>query len=257
MFIIRWDDISNLKECLVIKITVKSERCFLPCLYRSPSQNREQFQSFCDSLNILMDNIISLNPAISIIAWDFSGNWLNRYFDTSGNTGKELDIITSTAGYTRIIDKLTHFTKHSFFCIELIFISNPSTIVDSGIEKSHCNSCHQDIIYQKINFRVPFTPPNFRTIWDCKNTYVGSFQLAIKNFICQYEFESKTDNEKVQVLNEVLMHILGNFVPHKSWKFNYKKLPWRNPNIFFSGNVLNELFYKNSLIWFIERTTYE
>ena len=57
-------DISNLKECLVAEITVKYERCFLTCLYRSHSQNREQFQSFCDSLDILMNNINCLNPAI-------------------------------------------------------------------------------------------------------------------------------------------------------------------------------------------------
>ena len=44
--IIRRDDISNLKECLGTEITVRNERCFLTCLCRSPSQNREQFQSF-------------------------------------------------------------------------------------------------------------------------------------------------------------------------------------------------------------------
>ena len=35
--IIRRDDVSNLKECLVTEITVKNEGCFLTCLYRSPS----------------------------------------------------------------------------------------------------------------------------------------------------------------------------------------------------------------------------
>ena len=35
--VIRRVDVSNLKECLVAEITVKNERCFLTCLYRSPS----------------------------------------------------------------------------------------------------------------------------------------------------------------------------------------------------------------------------
>ena len=73
--IIRRDDISNLKECLVAEITVKNERCFLTCLYRSPSQNREQCQSFCDSLDIVINNINSLNPVISIITGDFNGKY--------------------------------------------------------------------------------------------------------------------------------------------------------------------------------------
>ena len=71
--IIRRDDISNLKECLVTKITVKIDRCFFTCLYRSPSQNREQFQSFCDSLETLLNNIDSLNSSILIITGDFNG----------------------------------------------------------------------------------------------------------------------------------------------------------------------------------------
>ena len=69
----RRDNISNLQECLVTEITLKNKRCFLTCLYRSPSQNCEQIQSFCDSLDILLNNINSLNPGISIITGDFNG----------------------------------------------------------------------------------------------------------------------------------------------------------------------------------------
>ena len=201
MPIIRRGYVSNLKECLVTRITVKNEKCFLTCLYRSPSQNREQFQSFCDSLDILMNNINSLNPAISITTGDFSGKCLKWYtFDTSDNIGKELDTITSTVGYSQIIDKPTHFTNNSSSCIDLIFTSNPSILVDSGIEKSLCSSCHHDIIYGNTNFTVPLPPPHFRTIWDYKNADASSIQRAIENFSWQYAFESKTINEKVQVL---------------------------------------------------------
>ena len=57
-----------------------------------------------------------------------------------------------------------------------------------------------------------------------KNADVGSIQRAIENCHWKYAFESKTINEKVQVLSEVLMNILSNFVPQKSFKFNYKQL---------------------------------
>ena len=72
LLIIRRDDISNLQECLVTEVPVKYKRHFLTCLYRSPSQNREQIQSFCDLLDFLINNINSLNPAISIITGDFN-----------------------------------------------------------------------------------------------------------------------------------------------------------------------------------------
>ena len=152
-----------------------------------------------------------------------------------------------TAGYSRIIDKPTHFTNNSSSCIDLIFTSNPSIIVDSGIEKSLCSSCHYDIIYGKNNFRVPLPPPHFRMIWDYKNADTSSVQHAIENFNWQYAFESKTINGKVQVFSEVLMDILINFVPHKLLKFNYKQPPRMNPKISSLRKhvKLTKLFYEH------------
>ena len=70
----------------------------------SESRISESRVSFCDFLDILMNNINSLNPAVSIIFGDFNGKYSNWYsFDISDNIEKELDIITSTAGYTQII----------------------------------------------------------------------------------------------------------------------------------------------------------
>ena len=145
--------------------------------------------------------------------------------------GNELDTITLTAGYSEIIDKPTHFTNNASSCIDLIFTSNPSILVDSGIEKSLASSCHHDIIYGKIKFRVPLPPPHFRTVWDYKNADAISIQRAIENFNWQYAFERKTINEKVQVFSEVLMNILSNFVPHKLLKFNYQQPLWMNLKI--------------------------
>ena len=117
-------DISNLKKMLSYRNTIKNQQCFLTCLYRSPSQSCEQFQSFCDSPDFPMNN--SLNPAtISIIIGYFNGKCSKLYsFVTSDNTGKKSDTITSATGYTQIIDKSTHFTNYISSCIDLIFESN-------------------------------------------------------------------------------------------------------------------------------------
>ena len=189
------------------------------CLYRSPSQNREQFHSFCDSLDILMNNINSLNPAALTITGDFNGKCSKWYsFNTNDNIGKEFDTITSTTGYSQIIDK------------------------------SLCSSCHHDIIHGKINFRVPLPPPHFGTIWDYKVADASSIQRAIENLNCQFAFESKTINEKVQVFSEVFMNVFSNLVPQKLLKSNHKQPPWMNPKISSSLRKhakLTKLFYKN------------
>lgn len=81
--------------------------------------------------------------------------------DISDNIVKELDTVRSTAGYSQSIDKPTHLTNHSFSCIDLIFTRNPNIPVDSGIARSLCSSCHHDIIYGKIIYRVPFFSNTF------------------------------------------------------------------------------------------------
>ena len=148
LLIIWRDDTPILKECLVTEISVKDERCFLKCFYSSPNQYPKQFQSFYDYLDILMNNINSFNPAILIITENFNKKCSKWYFfDASDNIGKESDTIGSIAGYGQIIDKSIHFTNSSSSCIDLNFTSNPSIIVDSGIEKTLSSSSHHDIMY--------------------------------------------------------------------------------------------------------------
>ena len=62
-------------------------------------------------------------------------------------------------------------------------------------------------------------------------------------------------NENVKIFSEILINILGNFVPHKLLKFNYKQPPWMNPKISSSLRKrvkLTKLFYKNPCNWLKE-----
>ena len=44
--LILWDDINTLENCLVTEIRSQNEKCFLTCIYRSPSQNQDGFKNF-------------------------------------------------------------------------------------------------------------------------------------------------------------------------------------------------------------------
>ena len=55
--VIRRTDLSDLQECIVAEVTVDKERCFLTCLYRSLSQNDDEFETFCSDLTFLLNNI--------------------------------------------------------------------------------------------------------------------------------------------------------------------------------------------------------
>ena len=51
------DDINNLDNCLVTEIRSQNEKCFLTCIYRSPSQHKDEFKNFCTNFDTLLNNI--------------------------------------------------------------------------------------------------------------------------------------------------------------------------------------------------------
>ena len=44
--LIRRNELSILRECLVTEIIVDNEKCFFTCLYRFPNQNHEELENF-------------------------------------------------------------------------------------------------------------------------------------------------------------------------------------------------------------------
>lgn len=44
-------------KCIVCKVYMNSEKCFLTCLNRSPAQNWDQFESSSSNLSVTLSNI--------------------------------------------------------------------------------------------------------------------------------------------------------------------------------------------------------
>ena len=105
--------------------------------------------------------------ARSSIRW--SGNINTR-------VGKELDSLTSTAGYTQLIDKSTHFFKGRSSCIDLSFCNKTDFISEYEIDQSIFQTYHHIIIFTKIDPKILPLPDYNREVWDYKKTNF-SFQL--------------------------------------------------------------------------------
>ena len=119
------DDINTLDNCLVTEIRSQNEECFLTCIYRSPSQNQDEFKNFCTNFDILLNNINGELPLYSTVTGDLNARgsrwWKN---DITNYQGQELDLLTLSSGYNQIIDKPTHLINTSMSCIDLIFCTN-------------------------------------------------------------------------------------------------------------------------------------
>ena len=107
--LIRKVDICKLNECIVTEITVNNERYFLTCLYRSPSQNQEQFESFCENFIDVLSDINNQQPTCSILVGDFNAKLSKRCpSDKDSKAEQDTDTFTTTLGYTQMIGQRTH-----------------------------------------------------------------------------------------------------------------------------------------------------
>ena len=107
--LIKRGDICTLLNCLVTEICSQGEKCFLTRVCCSPSQNHDEFEDFCTKFYLLISSLNNELPLYSIITGDFNARcsrwWKNGI---TNSAGQEIDFLTSSAGYRKIIDKPTH-----------------------------------------------------------------------------------------------------------------------------------------------------
>ena len=122
---------------------------FLTCIYRFQARIMMNFKisKFGTCLNDINDDL----PLCSVLIGDFNArnSWLWKN-NITNSSGLELDSLTSSAGYRQIIDKLTHPIND----IGLIFCANLNVIFKHN-RYFYFDKYHHDIIYGKINIRVP------------------------------------------------------------------------------------------------------
>ena len=94
-----------------------------------------------------MDHINNELPICSVITGDLNARcskWCNK--DITNSVGREIDTLTSSAGYKQIINKPTHVVSNSSSCIDLIFSNNLNLLSNYVVDLSLFEKCHHNII---------------------------------------------------------------------------------------------------------------
>ena len=179
--LVQRSDLTNLDECIVCELqNSRSKRVFITALYRSPSQSSEQFLLFKDKLELTVENINQCSPYLSLLLGDFNvrnSDWWEG--DTTNVQGIEINDLTGRHGLHQIIDEPTHLLPYSKSCIDLFFSSATGFIVESGVLPSLYPTCHHQIIFAKVDFKIFFPPPYERRIWDFGKADVDSIRRAM------------------------------------------------------------------------------
>ena len=116
-------------------------------------------------------------------------------------------------------------------CIDLIFASQPNLIFECGIHPSLYNTCHHQIINAKLSLKVYFPPSYNREVWHYNRAEVDLIKKSVANFNWDRAFMNLSINDQVELLENTLLNIFRNFIPHETIKCNLKDPPWMNKKI--------------------------
>ena len=146
--------VNYLSECLNFEIMIANKICNFITLYRSPSQNQDDFQTFIDNLEMNLETLAQRNPFLVVLG-DFNGkskHWCSQ--DSTKFEGITIENVTSQFGLSQIITEATHFLESSSSCIDLIFTTQPNLVVESGVRPSLQSNCHHQIVFAKFNLQI-------------------------------------------------------------------------------------------------------
>ena len=65
-------DIFYLQECIVFELKIGNKFCKIVSLYRSPNQSQDEFETFTNNLELILDKIFETNPFLVIVLGHFN-----------------------------------------------------------------------------------------------------------------------------------------------------------------------------------------
>ena len=138
-------------------------------IYRSPSQNKNQFDSFLYNLKKLLSDINNRKPTLSIVTGDFNAksySWWSNDINTIARS--KLLALSSSNGFSQVVNEPTHIHTNSISYTDLIYTDKPGLLVDSGVHSSLYPNCYHQIIYSTFDTPSPHFHHIIRLAWDYK-----------------------------------------------------------------------------------------
>ena len=179
-----------------------------------------------------LTDVNNCSPFCILLTGDFNcrnSNWWAG--DTTNSNGVELSDLATRNGLHQIIDEPTHLLPTSQSCIDLFFSSPKGFIVDSGVLPSLSPTCHHQLIFAKVDFKVFYPPPYERRIWDFAKADTVSIKRAVKSIDWRRVFQPLNPSDQVEFFNTSILNICRNFIPNKTILVRDKDPAWITPEI--------------------------
>ena len=186
-------DIHFLHECINFQMRIGDKVCNFISLHRPPNQSLEELETFADNLELNLDTVAKSSPFLIVRLGDLNvklGKWYKN--DSTSYEVTKIYSITSQFGMQQLINEPTHILPASSSCIDLIFVSQPNLVMESGVHSSLHQKCHHQIIYAKLNLKINYPPPYKLEIWHYKYANTDLIQRAINYYPWERSLGEKT-----------------------------------------------------------------
>ena len=226
--------LEGVESCWVEITRKRQKNIVIGCIYRHPSNNREQFQ---DAFKEKLDTLTKQNSEIYMLG-DMNIDFLK--YNSDKFTSDYLDMLLSS-GILPIITKATRLTDHSSTLIDHIYTNSPQKVLTSGI-------CLADIsdhlpIFCTIATKLPNMQQqkyyrDFSTF--CKNAFLNDLEKI--NFS---DLINSDVNLSMNKLIGTLQDITDKHAPIKkisNTKKRQLKKPWITKGILISIKKKQKLF---------------
>ena len=237
----------SFEESIVVELKFGRKKIFFTVIYRSPSSDRSspEFQTFLLDFQNLYLKIKAENPFAAFFAGDFNAH--SEFWWPEGDTtpeGSKIYDLLSKLGLSQLISEPTNFEPHKNpSCIDLIITDQPNLILDYGTRPSLDPYCHHQIIYGKINFRIPPPPPYDRKIWHFHRANSAAIKRCMTAFPWLQHLNLNPDpNWQVKTFTDTFLNIMSNYIPNETKRFVPRDPPWVTKNLKAMIKRKNRLF---------------
>ena len=104
--------------------------CSFIAFYRSPSQSQDDFATFSDNFEMILDLVSKENPFLLVVFVDFNAK-LNQWHDKGSSTSEVISVEKITSQITHhTYYEPTHTLENSSSCKDLIFTSQHNLSVE-------------------------------------------------------------------------------------------------------------------------------
>ena len=233
-------DVKYLHESFNLELRIRGKICKFLSPYRSPSQNKDDFETFLEILELNFDHMVEKSPFMMAVLGGFNAKSKSWYINDSTNFEcSKIDFLTFSFGFHQIINKPTHILNNLSSCIDLIFTIQLKLVMESCVHSSLYANYHHLLPYVKFNLNVFYPPLYERKVRHYKLANSDCIQRTSKNFDWEKTFLNVDVNKKMLLFNETVLNIIRNFIPHEIVTYEDRDPPW------ITRHIKKAIKYKN------------